>query len=80
MTRTTALATLSRAVRGRAADLLRWLEDRRLHVDRRIATDVGAILVVGSVQLVLEKTISHLSIWPHAAHDRGDSRFVSRHA
>ncbi len=39
----------------READLLRWLEDRRLCIDRRAATDVGVILVVGSAQFVLEE-------------------------
>lgn len=38
----------------REPDVLRWIDERRLRVERRIATDSGAILVVGSAQFVLE--------------------------
>ncbi len=38
----------------REPDLLRWIDERRLRVERRIVTDSGAILVVGSAQFVLE--------------------------
>lgn len=38
----------------REPDLLRWIDERRLRVERRIATDSGAILVVGTAQFVLE--------------------------
>lgn len=46
------ITNLSREMRE--LDLLRWIDDRRLHVERRIETDSGAILVVGTAQFVLE--------------------------